>query len=251
MALKRRTPPSDPSLCLLLPQLRKQVAPIYSTRSVADIYEDIHAAENELECIAEEVRDEHGDFLLDADGCSIWKPNQKESNDFKRYISKLHVAEKERDNLLNLIRHGYMKWVEGNEREWISLKNTSDYYYYVYEGYEVQKKGWWQFSAPLSEAHQAHFEEYLNQYFYYGHPNYQDPRTEEIDTADACVEDGILALYTADKMKQQSLSVLNDGDERDIKIRISLYEEDADSCNTVKSPKRTLANLIKKHHVMV
>jgi len=253
-ARKPRTPPSPPSLSLVLPQLGKPAKPTfkpYCTRSREDIYKDIHDAEDELECIAEEVRDEHGDYVLDEHGCSVWKQNddtEEDNKDFKLYLGQLHVAEKQRDNLLDLIKHGYMQWVNCTEAEWLKMPLVSDYYYFCITGCEIIRMGCWKFTAPLSEEHQAHFDDLLHQYVFYGHPNYQDPRTEEMDTADLCFEDGCRSLDTACGMKRDSLRKIEYGDMSDIRARIRLYGEDADSCNTLKSLKDKLRAVIAKYH---
>lgn len=238
----------SPSLSLV-PQLKP--AKPYCTRSRSDIYKDIHDAEDELECIAEEVRDPDGDYVLDEHGWSVWKPNddntEEENKDFKLYLGQLHAAEKQRDNLLDLIKHGYMEWVNCTEHQWLNMPLTSDYYYFC-TGCEIIQMGCWKFNAPLSEEHQAHFDDLLHQYFFYGHPNYQDPRTEEMDTADSCFEDGCRALDTAYEMKRDSLKKIEYGDMSEIRARISLYGEDADSCKTLKSLKDKLRAVVAKYH---
>ena len=133
---------------MALPLLGKKPLP-YSTRSVEDIYSDIHDTEEELEYIgAEEVFDE-----FERTGFSVGKADPEE---FKKANAAYKKAVNERDNLLDLIKHGYMKWVDGDEREHATKQNTSDYYYYVNEEcLEIMQKGWWQFSAPLSDEHKA------------------------------------------------------------------------------------------------
>ena len=249
----KRTPPSEPTLFLELPQLAKMAPSNPTEEKVGDIFEEMQSAEWEIECIAEELRDEHGGYVL-KDGLSVWKQKdgitEEEKKEFKENLAVLHGAEKKRNNLLDMIKHGVMKWVDGNEQTWVKTRDTSDFYYVVYEGYEFQKKGWFQFSAPLTEGHQAHFEEYLQQYLYYGYPIYQDPRYYESTDGDLCFELGDLTLYTADGMMRESLSIIENGDKRDIKSQISLYEEDAESYKSLKSLKKKLREIIKKYHVL-
>ena len=141
-----------------------------------------------------------------------------------------------------------MEWVNCTEAEWLKMPLTSDYYYFCITGCEIIRMGCWKFTAPLSEEHQAHFDDLLHQYFFYGHPNYQDPRTEEMDTADSCFEDGCRSLDTACEMKRDSLQKIEYGDMSDIRARISLYGEDTGSCNTLKSLKDKLRAVIAKYH---
>ena len=114
-----RKSPSEPVVSLALPLLGKKPLP-YSTRSVEDIYSDIHDAEDELEDIgAEEVFDE-----FERTGFSVGKADPEE---FKKANAAYKKAVDERDNLLDLIKHKYMKWVDGNEREHATKENTSAY----------------------------------------------------------------------------------------------------------------------------
>ena len=49
-------------------------------------------------------------------------------------------------------------------------------------------------------------------------------------------------------MRKRAMKVLEEGDKQDAEFLIELYGGDT---NTSSTPKRRLANLIKKHHVMV
>ena len=238
------------------PKRTRVAVPEYTTRDVSVVLSELEEAEEELECIgAEQVWDDYdlvGYKLGDAD-----------PEEFQEANAKYEALVKERNNFLDLIKHGFMKWVEGSEREYADATNVSEYYYYAYcEGNEIQKKGWWQFSAPLSDEHQAHFDDYLQQYFYYGKPIYQDPCTEEYTDGDLSFEDGSVALYTADEMRKKSMDILLHGSKDDIQGRIELYGDDAGEDSRallgltgksfVPSPlvtsKCRLANLIKKYH---
>ena len=253
LPIKKRTPPSEPTLFRELPQLAKMAPSNPTQEELESLFKLMQSAEWEIECIAEELRDEHGSFVR-KNGLSVWKQKdgitEEEKEELKENLATLHAAEKKRNNFLDMIEHGVMRWVEGDEHTWVKTRDTSDFYYVVYEGYEIQKKGWFQFSAPLTEGHKAHFEEYLQQYLYYGYPIYQDPRYYETTEADLCFDLGDLSKDSAYKMKQKSLSIVKNGDKSDIKSRISLYDEDADSCKTLKSLKDKLREIINKYNVL-
>lgn len=228
----------------------------YTTREVSVVFEELREAEDELECIgAKKVWDDY-EFV----GYEIGDADPEE---FEEANAVYEALDKERNNFFDLIKHGVMKWVEGDEREYAHATLVSDYYYYVYEeGWEIQSKGWWQFSAPLSDEHQTHFDDYLQQYFYYGHRVYQDPRTEEYTDGDLGFENGSIALYTASEMRTKSMDILLHGSKDDIQGRIEFYGDDvgedsralllltgkSDVPSPLVKSKYKLANLIKKYH---
>ena len=108
------------------------------------------------------------------------------------------------------------------------LRNTSAYYYYVNEEcLEIMQQGWWEFSAPLSDEHKKHFDEYLQQYFYYGHPVYQDPRYEEYTDGDLAFEEGSYAIYTSYELRNKAVETLDMYDAKKLQM-IALYGDDVD-----------------------
>ena len=84
---------------------------------------------------------------------------------------------KEHDSLnLDLLEDGKIKWADSNLNDWseyIGDDKDTHYYIYYYDG-SSRQEGYFKGIPELEESELIHFKKYLNDYFYYGHPNYVD-----------------------------------------------------------------------------
>ena len=77
-----------------------------------------------------------------------------------------------------MLEDGKLEWIECNLNEWREYveENQDDpvkYYIYRYDG-GIRQQGYYKGEFKLNEKDDEHFREYFDDYFYYGHPNYQD-----------------------------------------------------------------------------
>ena len=117
--------------------------------------------------------------------------NEKEILDLKDQISSLKdelkkkVKEKKQiqkeldDICINLIKEKKIIWVECNLNEWRDYLETNNddpatYYIYYYDG-AIEQQGYFQGVYTNLTAYELdHFNDYINDYFYYGYPLYND-----------------------------------------------------------------------------
>ena len=99
--------------------------------------------------------------------------------ELKECQKKVKILKKERKTLaIDLLEDKKLEWIECNLNEWREyVENNEDdpvkYYIYRYDG-SIYKQGYYKGECKLDVKDEEHFLEYFNDYFYYGHPNYQD-----------------------------------------------------------------------------
>ena len=132
-------------------------------RTVQDVFDDERKNRDRIEELEDEIE-------------SV-KQLKEELKECKK---KVKVLKKERQTLqIDLLKEKKLKWVECNLNEWREYveKNWDDdpvkYYIYRYDG-GIRQQGYYKGEFQLNIKDSEHFEEYFNDYFYYGSPNYQD-----------------------------------------------------------------------------
>ena len=132
-------------------------------RTVQDVFDDERKNDNRIEEIEEEIE--------------MIKEYKKELKECK---NKKKILKKERKTLaIDLLEDGKLEWIECNLNEWREYveKNWNDdpvkYYIYRYDG-DIRQQGYYKGEFQLNIKDSEHFEEYFDDYFYYGSPNYQD-----------------------------------------------------------------------------
>jgi hypothetical protein len=89
------------------------------------------------------------------------------------------IFEKERKKLtINLTKQKKIEFIECDLMAWREyMENVSDaevvYYEYYYDG-SIHKQGYFKGQLMLEEEDKKHFNKFINDYFYYGYPNYID-----------------------------------------------------------------------------
>tara|TARA_Y100001958_G_C21105429_1_gene454062 strand:- start:6 stop:953 length:948 start_codon:yes stop_codon:yes gene_type:complete len=151
--------------------------------------------------------------------------DEEDQKEFERLCEQYARLDKEFDNLLDLVKHKFMKWVECTEEEYLKLDNTSSYYYYInVEGNEIMQRGCWQFTSQhVQDKYQPHLDEHLEEYFYYGYPIYQHPDFEENTEAALAIENGTFDIMTANKFFKHNMRILEDADKQRIQGAIDLF----------------------------
>lgn len=112
-------------------------------------------------------------------------------------VEELSNLQKEFDDRLDLVKHGYMHWVDGTQRQHQDTHGTSAYYYFldIQQNY-IFRSGWWQFDKYLKYEHIKHFQEHLNDYMSHNKPKYGRKYPSQSDIA-FCNKKFI--VYTADQ----------------------------------------------------
>lgn len=198
--------------------------------------------------------------------------DEEDQKEFEQLCEQYARLDKEFDNLLDLVKHKFMKWVECTEEEYLKLDNTSSYYYYInVEGNEIMQRGCWQFtSQQVQDKYQPHLDEHLEEYFYYGYPIYQHPDFEEYTEAALAIQNGTFDIMTANKFFKHNMRILEDGDKQRIQGAIDLFNDTPSSMGLAIEAfqellpwepilacmdddyvaRCKLAWIIKKHHAM-
>ena len=89
---------------------------------------------------------------------------------------------------INLIKSKKIKWIEADLnswREYIEKNDDPATYYIYYNDGSIYQQGYYEGIHNLNENELNHFEQYLNDYFYYGYPMYLD-RNEPYSEATEC-----------------------------------------------------------------
>jgi hypothetical protein len=141
-------------------------------RTVQNVFDDKRENENrieeiqeELECLKEEL-----------------KNRKKLQLGFKQELKSLKI---------DLLKEKKLEWIECNLNEWREyvekqngignwLYDPAKYYIYRYDG-GIRQQGFYKGEFKLNEKDEGHFREYFYDYFYYGHPNYQDKNHPNAD----------------------------------------------------------------------
>ena len=178
-------------------------------RTVQDIFDDIRAVRTEIEEEFEE--EEFGKWYEscywddDQEGDGGWKatsdmPSER-LDEFNKLVARLDVLDGEFNRVrVDLIKDGNMHWVEGTIEEWEAAKaggkNRSGYYKFYNDGFVRQ--GWYDFHEGLSEKQREHFDKFFNDYFYYGHPFYQDWNDRRTDGSECYLAFGSGDAYVTE-----------------------------------------------------
>ena len=141
-----------------------------TTRTVQDVFDDERNIDNRIQEIEEEL-----EMIPDL---------KKELKECKK---KAKILQNERKTLqINLLKEKKLEWIECNLNEWREYveQNWMDdpvkYYVYRYDG-GIRQQGFYKGECKLDMKDEEHFQEYFNDYFYYGYPNYQDENHPNAD----------------------------------------------------------------------
>ena len=141
-----------------------------TTRTVQDVFDDERNIDNRIQEIEEEL-----EMIQDL---------KKELKECKK---KAKILQNERKTLqINLLKEKKLEWIECNLNEWREYveQNWMDdpvkYYVYRYDG-GIRQQGFYKGECKLDMKDEEHFQEYFNDYFYYGYPNYQDENHPNAD----------------------------------------------------------------------
>ena len=138
-------------------------------RTVQDVFDDERKNRNRIEEIEEEL-----EMITEL------KKELKECN------KKVKVLITERKGLqIDLLKEGKLEWIESDLNEWREYVEENDddpvkYYIYRYDG-GIRQQGYYKGEIKLNVKDEEHFQEYFNDYFYYGYPNYQDENHPNAD----------------------------------------------------------------------
>ena len=134
-----------------------------SERSIQDVFDE----ERNNDIIIEEIKKD------------IEKLQKKLQEELKMYINKQKELSKEKNSLMiDLIKEKKIHWIESDVKDWEEyVNNTSNYstiYYKFYYNGVIEKKGYFEGYDYLDDKETKHFNEYINDYFFYGFPLYYD-----------------------------------------------------------------------------
>lgn len=139
-------------------------------RSIQDVFDEMRITEqkledenDELECLKESVKENKSKIKL-----------------LKKDIKKLSI---------DLIKDKKIEWVESDMNGWRKHVSKPDnehikYYIYYYDG-SIDREGYFKEIEELTNEDDRHFNKYLNDYFYYGYPNYLD-RNHHLSESSEC-----------------------------------------------------------------
>jgi hypothetical protein len=135
-----------------------------TTRTIQDIYDDNRENTNRIEELKE---------LLDRI-CSELKIRGEKGK---------KIEDELKDMMTDLIKEKKISWVECDLSEWRKYIENQDefsddydratYYIYYSDGY-INDQGYFKGVHNLSKKDKAHFDKFINDYFYYGYPMYID-----------------------------------------------------------------------------
>jgi len=138
-------------------------------RTVQDVFDDERKNRNRIEEIEEEL-----EMITEL---------KKELKECKK---KEKMLKTERKGLqIDLLKEGKLEWIESDLNEWREYVEENDddpvkYYIYRYDG-GIRQQGYYKGEIKLNVKDEEHFQEYFNDYFYYGYPNYQDENHPNAD----------------------------------------------------------------------
>ena len=138
-------------------------------RTVQDVFDDERNNYNRINEIKEEL-----------EAIEDLKEELKECKEKKK------VLKNERKTLqIDLLKEGKLEWIECGLDEWRKYVENNHYdpakyYIYRYDG-GIRTQGYYKGECKLNVKDEEHFQEYFNDYFYYGYPNYQDENHPNAD----------------------------------------------------------------------
>lgn len=122
---------------------------------------------------------------------NIFDSKREVETKIKNLKIKLEELKNQEEKLrMNLIKSKKIKWVECDLNSWREYVEKNRYedpatYYIYYNDGDIYQQGYYEGVHKLNEDEFKHFEEYLNDYFYYGYPMYLD-RNEPFSSATEC-----------------------------------------------------------------
>tara|TARA_B110000208_G_scaffold179987_1_gene229288 strand:+ start:44 stop:547 length:504 start_codon:yes stop_codon:yes gene_type:complete len=99
--------------------------------------------------------------------------------ELKECKEKLKVLRNERKTFqIDLLKEKKLEWIECDLNEWRKYVEDNfydpvKYYIYRYDG-GIRQQGFYKGECKLNDKDEEHFRKYFDDYFYYGHPYYQD-----------------------------------------------------------------------------
>ena len=143
---------------------------IIRERTVQDVFDDERKNETRIEEIDEEL-----EMITEL---------KKELKECKK---KDKILKTERKDLqIDLLTEGKLEWIECNLNEWrehvekYCYDDPVKYYIFRYDG-GIRQQGYYKGEFDLNEKDSQHFQDYFNDYLYYGYPNYQDENHPSAD----------------------------------------------------------------------
>lgn len=135
-------------------------------RTVQNVFDDIRENNNRIEEIEEELSELHNELAI------------------RKKLKSKFVKEK-KELKIDLLKEKKLEWIECDLNEWRKYveENYDDpakYYIYRYDG-DIRQQGYYKGEFLLDVKDKEHFDEYFNDYFYYGYPNYQDKNHPNAD----------------------------------------------------------------------
>lgn len=135
-------------------------------RTIQNVFDDIRENNNRIKEIEEEL------------------PELQKELAMRKKLKSKFVKEK-KELKIDLLEEKKLEWIECDLNEWRKYveENYDDpakYYIYRYDG-DIRQQGYYKGEFSLDVKDQEHFDEYFNDYFYYGYPNYQDKNHPNAD----------------------------------------------------------------------
>ena len=97
------------------------------------------------------------------------------------------------DICIDLIKDKKIKWIECDLNTWGEYSEndgTPFEPYYIYMSDTDDRRGYFKGVNELSEEDSNHFQEYLNDYLYYGEPNYVDYNSDTCEDSECQISFG-------------------------------------------------------------
>ena len=137
-------------------------------RTVQDVFDEERKTRDRIEELEEEIE--------------CIKQMEEELKECKK---KIKVLKDERKSLkVDLLEEKKLEWIDCGLDEWRKYVENNDdpakYYIYRYDG-GIRQEGYYKGEFKLNVEDEEHFEEYFNDYFYYGYPNYRDKNHPNAD----------------------------------------------------------------------
>jgi hypothetical protein len=152
-----------------------------NTRTVQNIFDDQRENTNKIEELEDEIKN--------------LKNQLKELKSRSKELKK-----EEKEMCIDLIKQKKIKWVECDLNSWREYVEKNKYddpaiYYIYYNDGSIYQQGYFIGVHKLIPKDYLHFEQYLNDYFYYGTPNYEDHNDTNHDGSECYLAFGSGSAY--------------------------------------------------------
>ena len=142
-------------------------------RTIQHIYNDERYNDN----IIEEIKDE------------IKQLQTNLQTKLKEYIKKqIQLSNEKKELMIDLITENKIKWIECDINTYYNYvnetNNTNIIYYKYYYNSIINKQGFYKGHTLLNKIDLKHFNEFINDYFFYGFPLYYDKNSLNGDDTD-------------------------------------------------------------------